>query len=146
MAQTTNGMVTGLEPILPRPEVALKDMRYAPAIRVSGDMDLVYFSGLTAYPVEIDPWNPGAFRLPQDMDTQNRMLTENIDRMLSAAGITWQHIILMVRYTAEDGGRNYMAEKLGDWRPCTTTLRVSDTGVPGAKVLYEVTAVAPRRA
>ena len=146
MAQATNGIVRGIEPILPRPEVPLKDMRYAPAIRVSSDMDLVYFSGMTAYPVEIDPWNPGDYRLPQDLDTQNRLLTENLDSMLRAAGITWQHIIMMVRYTSEDGGRNYMTEKLGDWRPCTTTLRVGDTGVPGAKVLYEVTAVAPRRA
>jgi enamine deaminase RidA (YjgF/YER057c/UK114 family) len=121
-------------------------MAFAPAIKVSSEMDLVYFSGITAYPLEVDPWNPGAYRLPQDMDSQNRMLAENIDRMLRAAGITWQHIIMIVRYVAEQGGANYMREKLGDWRPCSTSLRVTDTGVPGAKVLYEITAVAPRRA
>ena len=145
MAQTKSAVVKGIEPILPRPEVPLADMAFAPGIRVSSDMDLVYFSGITAYPVEVDPWNPGTFKLPADIDTQNRMLTDNIDRMLQAAGITWQHIIHIVRYTAEAGGGNYMREKLGDWRPCSTSLRVTDTGVPGAKVLYEITAVAPRK-
>jgi len=41
----------------------------------------------------------------------------------------------IVRYTAEDGGGNYIREKLGDWCPRSTSLRVTDTGVPGAKVL-----------
>jgi enamine deaminase RidA (YjgF/YER057c/UK114 family) len=145
MPQSRNSAVQGIEPILPRPEVALKNMRYAPGIRVTPDMDLVYFSGLTAYPLEVDPWNPGSFQLPQDIDAQNRMLTENIDKLLQAAGITWQHIILMVRHTVENASRDFTAEKFGDWRPCTTSLWVSETGVPGAKVLYEVTAVAPRR-
>jgi enamine deaminase RidA (YjgF/YER057c/UK114 family) len=141
----SNKPVKGIEPILPRPEIALKDMAYAPGIKVSSDMDLVYFSAITAYPVEVDPWNAGNFKLPADMDSQNKMLAENIDKMLKAAGITWQHVIMMVRYSSEDGGGNYIQPKLGDWRPCSTTLRVSDTGVPGAKVLYEITAVAPRK-
>jgi len=145
MPQTNNAAVRGIEPILPRPEVALKDMRYAPAIRVTPDMDLVYFSGMTAYPMEVDPWNPGAFKLPENIDEQNRMLTDNIDKMLKATGITWQHIILMVRHTVENPSRDFMVEKFGDWRPCTTSLWVSETGVPGAKVLYEITAVAQRR-
>ena len=36
-----------------------------------------------------------------------------------------------------------LREKLGDWRPCRTTRAVA-TGIPGAKVLCEITAVAPR--
>ena len=143
-AQTMRGPVPGIEPILARPDVALKDMPAAPAIRVSSAMDLVFFSGITVYPAEVDPWNPGSFNVPQDVDTQDKMLTDTIDRMLKAAGITWQHIILIAR-TGEASSGNYMREKIGDWRPCRVT-RVIGTGVPGAKVMYEITAVAPRRA
>ena len=143
-AQTMRGPVPGIEPILARPDVALKDMPAAPAIRVSSATDLVFFSGITVYPAEVDPWNPGSFNVPQDVDSQDKMLTDTIDRMLKAAGITWQHIILIAR-TGEASSGNYMREKIGDWRPCRVT-RVIGTGVPGAKVMYEITAVAPRRA
>ena len=37
-------------------------------------------------------------------------------------------------------------ERQGDWRSCSTSLRVTDTGVPGINVLYQMTAAAPRRA
>ena len=42
------------------------------------------------------------------------------------------------------GGINVNAQ-YGDWRPCSTTLRVNDTGVPGVGVLYQFTAAAPHR-
>lgn len=142
-AQTLGGPVPGIEPILTRPDVALKDMAAAPAIRVSSNMALVLFSGITVYPREVDPWKPGTFRAPQDVDAQEKMLTDSIDRMLKAAGITWRHVILIAR-TGEAASGTYMREKLGDWRPCRVT-RVTSTGVPGAKVMYEITAVAPQR-
>ena len=40
--------------------------RLRPGILVSKDMDLVFMSALTAYPFNVDPWNPGEFRLPTD--------------------------------------------------------------------------------
>jgi enamine deaminase RidA (YjgF/YER057c/UK114 family) len=142
-AQPLRGPVPGIEPVLARPDVALKDMPAAPAIRVSSNMALVFFSGITVYPREVDPWNPGTFRSPQDVDAQERMLTDSIDRMLKAAGMTWRHVILIAR-TGEAASGNYMREKLGDWRPCRVT-RVIGTGVPGARVMYEITAAAPQR-
>lgn len=143
-ALTSRGTVRGIEPILPRPDISLQDLPSAPAIRVSSDVDLVYFSGVTAYPLHVDPWNPGTFRLPEDLGTQERMVTENVDSMLKAAGLTWQHIILLARI-GEVSGLSSMRDRLGDWRPCRTTRAVS-TGIPGAKVMCEITAVAPRRA
>jgi enamine deaminase RidA (YjgF/YER057c/UK114 family) len=137
-AATTKGPVPGVEPILASPQMSL-----APAIRVSSDLDLIYFSGITAYPGEVDPWNPGSFKLPDDGAAQEKLLADNVDRMLKAAGITWQHIVLLAR-TGEAAGSSAMTERMGTWRPCRTT-RAVPSGVPGAKVLCDITAVAPRR-
>jgi len=139
---TAKGNVPGIEPIFHRPELTLRDVPAAPAIRVSSDVDAVYFSGVTAYPLNVDPWNPGTYKLPEDLAIQEKMVADNIDRMLKAAGITWQHIVLLVR-TGEVSGLTAMRERMGDWRPCRTTRAVS-TGIPGAKVLCEITAVAQR--
>jgi enamine deaminase RidA (YjgF/YER057c/UK114 family) len=140
--QIASGSVRGIEPIFHRPGVALTDLPLAPAIRVSSDVDLVYFTGVTAYPLDIDPWNPGTYKLPEDLATQEKMVADNIDKMLAAAGITWQHVILLVR-VGEVSGLSAMRDKMGNWRPCRTT-RAVGTGIPGAKILCEVTAVAPR--
>ena len=142
-AITTRGAVAGIEPVLHRPNVALKDLLAAPAIRISSDVDMVYFSGVTAYPANVDPWNPGTFKLPDDVTAQEKMVADNIDRMLKAAGIAWQNIVLLTR-VGEVRGLTAMREHMGDWRPCRTTRAVS-TGIPGAKIMCEVTAVAPRR-
>jgi enamine deaminase RidA (YjgF/YER057c/UK114 family) len=146
VADATPAIINGIDPIRPRPEVALKDMAFAPGIRVSRDMDLVYFSGITAYPPDVDPWNPGSFRLPADPAARSKLATDNLDRVLKAAGITWQHIIMQVSYTAPGGGGINFREQMGDWRPCSTSLQVTDTGIPGANALYHITAVAPHRA
>jgi enamine deaminase RidA (YjgF/YER057c/UK114 family) len=98
---------------------------------------------VTAYPLDVDPWSPGSHKLPDDVATQEKMVAANIDRMLKAAGITWQNIVLMTR-VGEVKGLAAMQDRLGDWRPCRTTRAVS-TGIPGAKVMCEITAVAPRR-
>jgi enamine deaminase RidA (YjgF/YER057c/UK114 family) len=139
---TTRGPVPGIEPIFHRPGVALRDLPLAPAIRVTRDVDLVYFPAVTAYPIGVDPWNPGTYRLPDDLAAQEKMVADNIDRMLKAAGITWQHIVLLAR-TGEVRRLSARQERMGDWRPCRTT-RAVRTGIPGANVLCEITAVAPR--
>ena len=96
-------------------------------------------------PIDVDPWNPGSFTLPPDAATQEKMLANNVERTLKAAGITWQHIVLLAR-TGEAAGLSSMTDRMGDWRPCRTTRAVA-SGVPGAKVLCDITAVAgrPRR-
>jgi enamine deaminase RidA (YjgF/YER057c/UK114 family) len=139
----TKGIAPGIEPILHRSGVALRDLPAAPAIRVSSDVDLVYFSGITAYPANVDPWNPGSFALPDDNSAQQKMLTDNVDRILKAAGISWNNIVLLT-VTGEAAPGMSMRDRLGDWRPCRTT-RVVPTGIPGARVQCEITAIAPRR-
>jgi enamine deaminase RidA (YjgF/YER057c/UK114 family) len=130
--------VPGVEPLLVEPGMTL-----APAIRVRSDVDLIYFSGITAYPIDVDPWNPGSYRLPQDTAAQEKLLVDNVDRMLKMAGITWQHIVVLDR-TGEGAPFSSMTERMGTWRPCRSTRAVT-SGVPGAKVLCDITAVAPRR-
>lgn len=142
--QPFSGPVPGIEPILTRADLALKDVPAAPAIRVSSAVDLVFFSGITVYPTQVDPWNPGTFSVSGDVETQEKIAVDIIDGALKAAGITWQHVILISRVGEASSG-NYLQQKLGGWRPCRVT-RVLSTGIPGAKVMYEITAVAPRRA
>ena len=133
----------GMEPVLPRRDMVLKDLPAAPAIRVSSSADLVFFSGTTVFPPNVDPWNPGNFTAPQDVDAQEKIVIDELDAALKAAGITWQHVVLIQRVGEATSGR-YLAQKLGNWRPCRVT-RVLSTGIPGARVMYEITAVAPRR-
>jgi 2-iminobutanoate/2-iminopropanoate deaminase len=142
---TTPGRVKGLSSVLPRPEVVSRT-GYAPGIMVSKDMDLIFMSALTAYPYNVDPWHPGEFKLPADPDARGMMATENLERIIQAAGITWQHLIFRVSFAAPGGGGVNFQAKQGDWRSCSTSLRVTDTGVPGVNVLYQMTAAAPRRA
>jgi enamine deaminase RidA (YjgF/YER057c/UK114 family) len=137
--------VKGLFSVLPRPEIVART-GYAPGILVGKDMDLVFMSALTAYPFNVDPWNPGEFRLPADAAAKGKMATQNLERIIQAAGITWQHLIFRVSFTAPGGGGVPFQERQGDWRSCSTSLRVTDTGVPGVNVLYQMTAAAPRRA
>lgn len=144
MAQATPGTIKGIDPIFPRPEVTER-IAFAPGIKISSDWDMLYISGISPYPPEVDPWNPGTFKLPADPAARSKMATDNLDRVLTAAGATWGHIILQVTYAAPGGGGIDFRAKMGDWRPCSTSLRVTDTGIPGANVVYQITAVAPRR-
>ncbi|MBI3048932.1 MAG: RidA family protein [Acidobacteria bacterium] len=148
MAQTRPlgaSRIKGIDAIFPRPEVTGRQA-YAPGIHISPDMDLVFFSGITAYPPDVDPWNPGAFRVPTDPAERSRMATDNLDRLLKAGGMTWEHIIFNVNWTAPGGGGiNFRAQYGETWSPCSTSLRVDDTGIPGSNVLYQITAAAPHR-
>ena len=134
----------GLHAVFPRPEVTDRSA-FAPAIEISGDLDLLIFSGISAYPPDIDPWNPGSFQMPQDPAARGTLASENLDRLLNAAGATWEHIVFNVNYTSAAGSGIDFGARYGEWRPCSTTLRVKDTGVPGATVLYQITATAPHR-
>ncbi len=148
MAQAENSphqsKLKGLHAIFPRPEVTDRSA-FAPGIAISPALDLLIISGISAYPPEVDPWNPGSFRMPDDPAERSKMATANLDRVLKAAGSTWEHIVFNVNYAAPGGGGINFAGQYGDWRPCSTSLRVADTGVPGVNVLYQVTATAPHR-
>src|SRR5688500_11533561 len=148
MAQAENSphqsKLKGLHAIFPRPEVTDRSA-FAPGIEISPALDLLIISGISAYPPEVDPWNPGSFRVPQDPMERSKMATANLDRILKAAGTTWEHIVFNVNYAAPGGGGINFAGQYGDWRPCTTSLRATDTGVPGVNVLSQVTATCPHK-
>lgn len=135
----SKGPLPGIEPILFQPGMSL-----SPAVRVRSDLDLLYLSGITAYPAEVDPWNPGSFRMPQDEAAEERMLVDNVERTLKSAGVGWANVVVLNR-TGESAARSTMTERMGTWRPCRTT-RVVPSGVPGARVLCDVIAAAPGRA
>ena len=144
---TPSGMkapVSGVFTIFPRPEVTGR-VAYAPGIKLSPDMDLLFFSGLTAYPWDVDPFRPGSFQVPSDAAERSRLAAVNVQQVLEAAGITWQHIVNNVNYTAPGGGAVNFREHWGDYSPCSTSLRVTNVGIPGVNVLNELSAAAPRK-
>ena len=134
------GYVPGIEPVLPRPGVLLKDLPQAPAIRLDASVDLVYFPVVTAYPLDIDPWNSGGVVLPPDAGEQERLIERNVDLLLRMAGVTWRHIVHL-KVTGQGASLATLRAKLGDWRPCRTTRAVA-TGIPGATLMCELIAVA----
>jgi enamine deaminase RidA (YjgF/YER057c/UK114 family) len=133
------GAPRGVEPILHRAGVALRDLPAAPAIRVNGDADLVFFSGITAYPADVDPWNPGGYTLPGDAAAQEKMLADNVEKALSSAGLSWRNVVVLDLVGEVRSGR-MLQDRLGDWRPCRTS-RAVPTEIPGATLLCEITAV-----
>jgi enamine deaminase RidA (YjgF/YER057c/UK114 family) len=144
---TPSGMkapVPGIFTIFPRPEVTGR-VAYAPGIKLPADMDLLFFSGLTAYPWEVDPFRPGSFQLPSDAAERSRLAAVNVQQVLESAGITWQHIVNNVNYSAPGGGAVNFREHWGDYSPCSTSLRVTNVGIPGVNVLNELNAAAPRK-
>ncbi len=115
---------------------------FAPGLRISSDMDLLFLSGMTARPPELDAAE--AYDYPDSIEEQTRSVLENIQGVLDEAGITWREVIKIVRFYTEAGGNAIRAEYLGDWQPCSTTLGVDRLPDPGAKIMYDVTAVVPR--
>ncbi len=115
---------------------------FAPGLRISSDMDLLFLSGMTARPPELDAAE--AYDYPDSIEEQARGVLENIQGVLDEAGITWREVIKIVRFYTEAGGNAIRAEYLGDWQPCSTTLGVDRLPDPGAKIMYDVTAVVPR--
>ncbi len=115
---------------------------FAPGLRISSDMDLLFLSGMTARPPELDPSEP--YEFSDSIEEQTRSVLENVQSVLDEAGITWREVIKIVRFYTEAGGNAIRAEYLGDWQPCSTTLGVDRLPDPGAKIMYDVTAVVPR--
>ena len=114
---------------------------FPPGIRVSGDMGLLFLSGITARPLDLEPG--AAFQFPDDIDVQTRMMLENVQGVLEQAGATWRDVIKITRFYTESGGGDVVREFLQGWNPCTTTLGVTRLPLPGAKIMYDVIAAVP---
>ena len=132
--------VPGLDVIRPRPEAAGQPA--APGIRISPQLDLILFSGITPYPADVDPWNPGEFRLPSEPAAQGALTVDGLDRLLTAAGATWQHIVSNTSYVAPGGDDRALRARMRPWS-CGTSVRVAEVGIPGVSALNEIVAAAP---
>ena len=130
-----------IEVIQPRPRRADTTV-FAPGLRVSSDMDLLFFSGITARPLDLDPSDPWEF--PADIREEARLMMENIQIVLEEAGITWNDVIKMVKFFTEPGGNDVVRDYLQGWIPCSTSLGVNRLPIEGARIMYDVTAVVPR--
>jgi enamine deaminase RidA (YjgF/YER057c/UK114 family) len=93
----------GLRPVRPRPEFT-EPQPFSLAIEIGPDQDLVFCSGITAYPPDVDPWNPGSFSVPGDPAERGRLAAEHLDRILQAARSSWQQIVFNVNWNAPGGG------------------------------------------
>lgn len=115
---------------------------FPPGIRVTADMGFLFLSGVTARPLDLEP--DADFDYPDDLNEQTRMMLDNIQQVLDEAGITWRDVIKITRFYTERGGNAVVAEYLDGWNPCTTTLGVDELPEVGAKIMYDVIAVAPQ--
>lgn len=127
-----------IQMIQPRPLRADTTV-FAPGLRITSDMDLLFLSGITARPLNLGPSEPWDY--PEDIGEQTRMMMENIQSVLDEAGITWREVIKIVKFYTERGGGAIEDEYLQGWTPCSTSLGVTGLPIPGAKVMYDVTAV-----
>ena len=137
---TARGYVPGIDPVLPRPGMLLKDLPQAPAIRLDASVDLVHFPAVTAYPLDVDPWDSGGFVPPASAAEQEPLIARNVELLLRMAGITRWHVVHMT-VTGEAASLTTLRAHFGDWRPCRTT-RVVTTGIPGATLMCELIGVA----
>lgn len=123
------------------------EMPYAPALLVRRG-HLLFLSGLTAAPVyHSHPHREEEFDLPRTMREQARLLMENLQTTLAAAGCTLADVVSATRYltdVAEQDDLNAVwAAYLGAHRPTTTTVEVSRLAThANCKVEISVIAVA----
>jgi enamine deaminase RidA (YjgF/YER057c/UK114 family) len=114
---------------------------FPPGIRVSSDMGLLFLSGVTARPLDLDA--QVSFAFPEDINQQTRMMLDNIQAILDEAGISWRDVVKITRFYTESGGGSVVQEYLQGWNPCTTTLGVERLPLEGAKIMYDVIATVP---
>jgi enamine deaminase RidA (YjgF/YER057c/UK114 family) len=126
-----------------------EELPYSPAVVISGPVDTIYLSGMTAAPLyHSHPHiREEHFHAP-DIETQVRRAMDKIKLILEKEGLTLRHIVKMTKYLTDmrdqEGVSNTMREYLGDWKPASTTICVHCLNQPGARIEIDVTAVRPR--
>lgn len=129
--------MSDLEVIHTRPALA-ETMIFAPAIRVDSERDIVFVSGLTAAPLDMEAAEKLGFDMPGDFDTQARLATKNIDRILSEVGRNKSDIVRVVTFYTDNFNGRILGEYLEGWRPCSSAIGVRALPVPSAKVMYDL--------
>lgn len=126
-----------------------EELPYSPAVVISGPVDTIYLSGMTAAPLyHSHPHiREEHFHAP-DIETQVRRAMDKIKLILEKEGLTLRHIVKMTKYLTDmrdqEGASNTVREYLGDWKPASTTICVHCLNQPGARIEIDVIAVRPR--
>ena len=138
----------GIGEIHTEPE-RVKDMPYAPAIRVEAPGDLLFISGATPSPLyHKHPHELHEHDHPVRIEDQTRRAMDTIKTILDHQGLTWTDVVKVTKYLTDmrdmDGMVAVMAEYFGAWSPASTTVCVNQLSTPGARVELEMVAVFPR--
>ncbi len=125
------------------------ELPYAPAIHVTGPVDMLYVSGMTAAPLyHQHPHVREEHLHAPDIETQVRRAMDKIKMVLETEGLTLRHVVKMTKYLTDmrdlDGMSGVLSEYFGDWKPASTTICVNCLNQPGARVEIEVTAMRPK--
>ncbi len=148
-AYRTSPSNPSLGEIQTRPE-RVKDMPYAPAIRVEAPGDLLFISGATPSPLyHKHPHELHEHNHPVGIADQTRLAMENIKTILDHQGLCWTDVVKVTKYLTDmrdmDGMVAVLAEYFGSWTPASTTVCVNQLSTPGARVELDMIAVYPKR-
>ena len=128
----------------------VKDMPYAPAIRVEAPGDLLFISGATPSPLyHKHPHELHEHNHPVRIEDQTRRAMETILTILTHQGLTWTDVVKITKYLTDmrdmDGMVAVLAEYFGTWTPASTTVCVNQLSTPGARVELDMIAVYPKQ-
>ena len=128
----------------------VKDMPYAPAIRVEAPGDLLFISGATSSPLyHKHPHVLSEHNHPVSIEDQARLAMENIKSILDHEGLTWTDVIKITRYLTDmrdmDALMATMGKYFGSWTPASTTVCVNQLSTPGARVELDMIAAYPKK-
>lgn len=127
------------------------ELPYSPAVCVSGPVDMVFLSGMTAAPLyHSHPHVREEHLHAPDIETQARRAMDKIKMILEGQGITLRHIVKMTKYLTDmrdqEGVAAVMKEYLGEWKPASTTICIHSLNQPGARIEIDVIAIKDRQA
>jgi len=126
-----------------RPDVM---MPFAPAIKVTGG-SILFIAGVTAAPVyHSHPHIPAEFdNIPPDMESQARMVMENLKASVEAAGGTLANVVhckrLFTDVTQQDIFNPIWNEYMGKYKPTSTSFQVQRLATD-LRCLVEIDAIA----
>jgi enamine deaminase RidA (YjgF/YER057c/UK114 family) len=138
-----------LSQVHPKPEEAWK-MPYAPAIRVSGECDLVFLSGATASPLyHHHPHQDHEHVHPHSIEQQTKNAMDAIKLILDDLGASWRDVIKITKYLTDfreaDAMHKTMHGYFGDWLPASTTVCINQLSSPGARVELDMIVAVPKK-
>jgi 2-iminobutanoate/2-iminopropanoate deaminase len=137
------------EVVLPWPLHPEHRTPYVPAIKIKIEGGtLLFLSGMGPHkPDHKHPHVPEEWILPDDAAAQARMVLDKINRIVEAAGGTFQNVVKITRYfkdiNDQDKVNELIHEYFGETLPCSTTIQVAAFVVPTMLIEIDAWAVIP---